>query len=182
LISSHRRQFFANAAEPAPLPIRCASIGPIDAPDDVSVLVYDVVVVAPPTRIAPADLSREERHRLYFGMAKAPPKTPAGKDVRWTVTLLGKVAQRLGTVVAPDEQTALERAAEEMNVRPELRFKQLGPHPRTARNQVSGRTSDRGERGRQGRRPLHVLHGPGGFAAVRMYRRHEGIQAHVAEL
>lgn len=42
---------------------------------------------------------------------------------RWSVDIIGKHLQHLGTVVATDERTALEEAIKQFAVRPALRSK-----------------------------------------------------------
>jgi hypothetical protein len=40
---------------------------------------------------------------------------------RWSVSIIRKKAEQLGTVSAPDEKTAIELAAEEFKIPPERR-------------------------------------------------------------
>jgi hypothetical protein len=42
---------------------------------------------------------------------------------RWSVDIIGKRLQHLGTVVAADERTALEAAIKQFEIRPALRSK-----------------------------------------------------------
>ncbi len=59
------------------------------------------------------------------GKPQPPRKRSATKaeQLRWTVFYLGSKGERIGEVLAPDEHTALLRAAEECRVPPERRFK-----------------------------------------------------------
>jgi len=50
---------------------------------------------------------------LSLAMAKHPQ--------RWSVSVIRKKAEQLGTVSAPDEKTAIELAAEEFKIPPERR-------------------------------------------------------------
>ena len=42
---------------------------------------------------------------------------------RWRVDMIRKKASHLGTVEAPDEQSAIAKAAEQFEIPPALRFK-----------------------------------------------------------
>jgi hypothetical protein len=43
----------------------------------------------------------------------------AKHPLRWSVSVIRKKAEQLGTVSAPDEKTAIELAAEEFHIPPE---------------------------------------------------------------
>jgi 1,2-phenylacetyl-CoA epoxidase PaaB subunit len=45
------------------------------------------------------------------------------KLIRWSVDLIRKKAQHLGTIEAPDERTAIAKAAEEFAIEPARRNK-----------------------------------------------------------
>jgi hypothetical protein len=53
---------------------------------------------------------------------KSEPKKEPQKDYRWSITRIrGTPAVFLGYAYGPDQETALDRAAEQFQVRPELR-------------------------------------------------------------
>ena len=45
----------------------------------------------------------------------------ASRPIRWSVSLIRKRAEELGTVEAPDEQSAIARAVAQFNIPPERR-------------------------------------------------------------
>jgi hypothetical protein len=47
--------------------------------------------------------------------------TKVSRPIRWSVSLIRKRAQELGTIEAPDELSAIARAVAEFNIAPELR-------------------------------------------------------------
>jgi hypothetical protein len=47
----------------------------------------------------------------------------AVKPIRWSVDLIRKRGQHLGTVEAPDEASAIAKAAETFGIPPQLRIK-----------------------------------------------------------
>jgi hypothetical protein len=47
--------------------------------------------------------------------------TKVSRPIRWSVSLIGKRAEELGTLEAPDELSAIARAIAEFNIPPELR-------------------------------------------------------------
>jgi hypothetical protein len=59
-------------------------------------------------------LALRRRPSRYCGMAKKPPESP--KPATWTIYKIAAKQERLGTVEAPDEASAMEKAAAEFGV------------------------------------------------------------------
>lgn len=55
-----------------------------------------------------------------------PPEAPPPKDVRWEISSLGKTpAKHLGSVFAPDAETAIAKAIEELRIPRNLHMRLL---------------------------------------------------------